>query len=43
MKHGRAMFATVYDALHKIESEGAAKSVLVVGKDEWPIPILLVK
>jgi hypothetical protein len=42
-EHGRAMFAAAYDALHKIESEGTTKAILVVGKDEWPFPIPLVR
>lgn len=42
-KNGRALFATAYDALHKIESEGADKAILVVGKDEFPFPIPLVR
>lgn len=42
-EHGRAMFAAAYNAMHKIDLEGATKAILVVGKDEWPFPIPLVK
>ncbi|MGH7015040.1 MAG: DUF2950 domain-containing protein [Stellaceae bacterium] len=41
--NGRAQFAVAYDALHKIEPEGADRATLVVGKDEWPFPIPLVR
>jgi Protein of unknown function (DUF2950) len=42
-QHGRAQFAAAYDALHKIEPQGDARALLIVGKDEWPFPIPLVK
>jgi hypothetical protein len=39
---GRARFLANYDAAHKIVTEGD-KATLVVGTDEWPMPIPLVK
>jgi hypothetical protein len=40
---GRARFLAAYDAAHRIESEGRDKAVLVVGKEDWPMPIPLVR
>lgn len=42
-RQGRAQFAAAYDELHRIEPQDAARATLVVGKDEWPFPIPLVK
>ncbi len=39
----RARFVAAYDAAHRIEYEGAARAVLVVGADDWPLPIPLVR
>ena len=39
----RAAFIAAYDTAHKIEPSGDAQATLVVGKDEWPLPIPLVK
>jgi len=36
-------FARAYEEGHKIEKQGDAKAVLSVGKDDWPLPIPLVK
>ena len=38
----RQMFLKSYDEQHRIETDGQ-KKVLVVGKNEWPFPIPLVK
>ncbi len=39
----KARLAAEYDAQHKIESKGEQKAELVIGKDEFPFPIPLVK
>jgi len=36
-------FTASYDAAHKLTSTNARRSELVVGKDEWPFPIPIVK
>jgi hypothetical protein len=38
-----AKLASSYDEQHRIEADGASKAVLVLGKDDWPYPIPLVK
>jgi hypothetical protein len=40
---GRNKFLTAYDAAHELESDGDNKDVLVVGPEEWPMPIPLVR
>jgi hypothetical protein len=40
---GRARFLAAYDAGHKIEFEGRGKAILVVGTEDWPMPIPLVR
>lgn len=42
-RNGRARFVAAYSEMHKIEEEGADKAVLLVGKQEWPFPIPLVR
>ncbi len=42
-KNDRANFVTLYDAHHRLVSAGTGKMTLVVGKNEWPLPIPLVK
>ncbi len=42
-RDGRARFAAAYGEKHAIAQEGADKAVLVIGKEEWPFPIPLVK
>ena len=42
-KNDRARFVTLYDEHHRPASAGAGKLTLVVGKNEWPLPIPLVK
>jgi len=39
----RDRFIAAYDKVHKIEQEGDAKAILVVGENEYPIPFPLVK
>jgi len=36
-------FVLAYDAKHRIRREGAARAVLTVGVDDWPMPVPLVK
>jgi hypothetical protein len=36
-------FVQAFAEASRLESEGAAKTVLILGKDEWPFPIPLVK
>ncbi|MFL6655759.1 MAG: DUF2950 family protein [Sulfurifustis sp.] len=38
----RAQFVAAYYAAHKIESDGERQATLVIGEDEWPLPIPLV-
>ncbi|HUL42256.1 MAG TPA: DUF2950 domain-containing protein [Burkholderiales bacterium] len=42
-QQNRDRFLGAYGVVNKIELQGNAKAVLVVGKDEWPMPIPLVK
>ena len=42
-KNDRANFVTLYDAHHRLVAAGTGKMTLVVGKNEWPLPIPLVK
>ncbi len=39
----RAMFNKSYDEAHKVVLDGETQATLVLGKDEWPMPIPLVK
>ncbi len=39
----RAKFSKAYDEANKVVLEGEAQATLVIGKDEWPMPIPLVK
>jgi hypothetical protein len=39
----RSRFVAAYAEASKVALEGEAKAALVVGKDEWPLPIPLVK
>jgi len=41
--HGREAFIKAYSESSKLVAEGDAKVVLVIGKDDWPFPIPLVK
>jgi hypothetical protein len=42
-KNDRAHFVQLYDEHHRLLSAGAEKMTLDVGKDNWPLPIPLVK
>jgi hypothetical protein len=42
-KNDRSSFVALYDAHHRLVSAGSGKRNLVVGKNEWPLPIPLVK
>jgi len=42
-RRGRKLFVAAYDQEHKIERDGDRKATLIVGKDEWPLPIPLVR
>jgi len=37
----RARFVAAFDQAHRIELEGAHKAVLIIGTEEWPLPIPL--
>ncbi len=40
---GRETFVKAYDAKHSMESEGDDKVVLILGEEEWPFPIPVVR
>lgn len=42
-KRGRERFLAAYDEAHQLELDGQDKAILVVGKEEWPLPIPLVR
>lgn len=42
-EQSRRQFAASYEAASKIRLEGDARAVILIGKDEWPLPIPLVK
>jgi hypothetical protein len=42
-KAGRARFVAAYDSMHKIDREGDGRAVLLVGQDNWPMPIPLIR
>jgi hypothetical protein len=42
-RQGRARFVAAYDKRSKIEPEGDAKAILIVGENDWPLPFPLVK
>ncbi len=39
----RAKFVASFEEAHKIEMQGDTKAVLSVGKDDWPLPVPIVK
>ncbi len=41
--NSRAKFGHSYDEAHKVVLESTAQATLVIGKDDWPMPIPLVK
>ena len=42
-KEARERLASSYDDAHRLETQGGDKAVIVLGKEEWPYPIPLVK
>ena len=42
-KRGRDRFVAAYEEAHKLELDGQDKAILIVGKEEWPLPIPLVR
>jgi hypothetical protein len=42
-RRGRKLFVAAYDEEHKLERDGDHKAILIVGKDDWPLPIPLVR
>jgi len=42
-RRGRALFLAAYDQAHKIELDSKDKAILIVGREEWPLPIPLVR
>ena len=39
----RNMFVKAYDEAHRLETAGSKKRILYVGKDDWPMPVPIVK
>ncbi|HSD61887.1 MAG TPA: DUF2950 domain-containing protein [Burkholderiales bacterium] len=42
-KHEREQFVAAYQEKHEVVKEGDGRATLVVGKNDWPLPIPLVK
>jgi len=42
-KESRKRFVAAYDAGHRLESNGSNEEIMVVGREEWPAPIPIVK
>jgi Protein of unknown function (DUF2950) len=42
-RRGRVLFVAAYDQAHKLDYENDRKAILIVGADEWPLPIPLVR
>lgn len=42
-RRARTRFVAAYDEAHQIEFEGANKAILIVGADQWPLPIPAVR
>ena len=42
-RRGRERFVAAYDKAHKLERDGDNKAILIVGEDEWPLPIPLIR
>jgi hypothetical protein len=40
---GRAMFVKAYGEAHRLAKAGDSKRILYVGKDDWPMPVPIVK
>ena len=42
-REARQHFVAAYDQAHRIEQDGSEKAVLLVGSEDWPLPIPLVR
>jgi hypothetical protein len=42
-RRGRTRFIAAYDEAHKFELDGDSKAIMIVGTDQWPLPIPLVR
>jgi hypothetical protein len=42
-KNDRAQFVTLYEAHHRLQKTAPGRLTLLIGKNEWPLPIPLVK
>ena len=42
-KNDRAQFVSLYEAHHRLQKSAAGTLTLLIGKNEWPLPIPLVK
>jgi hypothetical protein len=42
-KRGRDRFLAAYDEAHRLELDGQGKAILIVGNEQWPLPIPLVR
>jgi hypothetical protein len=42
-RSGEDRFVAAYDDAHRIDLEGQNKAVVIVGKEEWPLPIPLIR
>jgi Protein of unknown function (DUF2950) len=40
---GREKFVATYDLSHRIELQGPDKAVLIIGEEQWPMPIPLIR
>jgi Protein of unknown function (DUF2950) len=42
-RSGRSLFVAAYDEAHRIDRGGDRKAILIVGPQQWPLPIPLVR
>jgi hypothetical protein len=42
-RRARERFVAAYDKAHKLERDSNNKAILIVGEDEWPLPIPLIR
>jgi hypothetical protein len=42
-RRARERFVAAYDKAHKLERDSDNKAILIVGEDEWPLPIPLIR
>ena len=42
-REARQRLASTYDEAHRLEADGERKMYIVMGKEEWPYPIPLIK